>query len=76
MAFRDLPKRTASDKVFHGKAFNTAKNQKYDGYKRGLASMVSKCFNKKHDGVSSGSGVKVKNMSNQLLGKESHRPIV
>ena len=38
--------------------------------------MVSKCFNKKHDGVSSGSGVKVKNMSNQLLGKESHRPII
>ena len=29
------------------KAFNIAKNPKYDGYQRGLASMVYKCFDKK-----------------------------
>ena len=34
--FRDLPKRAAS------KAFNIAKNSKYDGYQRGLASIVYK----------------------------------
>ena len=31
-----------------GKAFNIAKNLKYDGYQRGLASMVYKIFDKKH----------------------------
>ena len=40
--FKDLAKRTASDKVLRDKAFNIAKNRKYDGYQRGLASMVNK----------------------------------
>ena len=31
----------------HDKAFNIAKNPKYDGYQRGLASMVYKFFDKK-----------------------------
>ena len=30
--FKDLPGRTASDKVLHDRAFNIAKNLKYDGY--------------------------------------------
>ena len=34
--FKDLGKRTASDKVLRDKAFNIAKNPKYDGYQRGL----------------------------------------
>ena len=37
---KDLPKRTASDKVLCDKAFNVTKNLKYRGYQRGLASMV------------------------------------
>ena len=37
---KDLPKRTASDKQLCDKAFNVAKNLKYRGYQRGLASMV------------------------------------
>ena len=45
--FADLPRRTASDKVLSDKAFNITKNPKYDRYKKGLASMVSKCFSKK-----------------------------
>ena len=39
-AFKDLPRRTAAYKVLRDKAFNIAKNAKYDGYKRGLASMI------------------------------------
>ena len=31
----------------HDKAFNIAKNPKYDGYQRGIASMVYKFFDKK-----------------------------
>ena len=34
--FKDLTRRTASDKVLRDKAFNIAKNPKYDGYQRGL----------------------------------------
>ena len=52
--FKDLSRRTASDKTLCDKAFNIAKNPKYDGYQKGLASMVYKFFDKK----SSGSGIK------------------
>ena len=38
--FKDLTRITASDKIFHAKAFNNAKNPKFDGDQRGLASMV------------------------------------
>ena len=38
--FKDLTRRTAPDKILRDKAFNIAKNPKYDGYQRGLASMV------------------------------------
>ena len=44
--FKDLA-RMASHKILRDKAFNTAKNLKYDGYQRGLASMVYKFFDKK-----------------------------
>ena len=45
--FKDLAKRTAADKVLRDKAFNIAKDLKYDWYQRGLASMVYKFFDKK-----------------------------
>ena len=51
--FKGLARRTASDKVLRNKTFNIAKNQKYDGYQRGLASMVYKSVDEK----SSGSGI-------------------
>ena len=35
--FKDLSRRTASDKFLRDKAFNIAKNQKYVGYQRGLS---------------------------------------
>ena len=45
--FKDLPKRTAADKVLRDKAFKIASDQKYDGYQRGLASMLYEIFDKK-----------------------------
>ena len=60
MAYRDfnyLAKRTTSDKILPDKTFNTATNPRYDGYQRGLASMVYKLFDKK----SSVSSIKNKN---------------
>ena len=38
--FNDIARRTASDNVLRDKAFNIAKNPKYDGYQRGLASVA------------------------------------
>ena len=38
--FKDLAKRTASDKVIRNKVFNIAKNAKYNEHQRDLASMV------------------------------------
>ena len=45
--FKDLAKRTAVDQVLRDKAFNIAKNPKYDEYQRGLASTVHNFFDKK-----------------------------
>ena len=60
--------------------FNIAKNKKYDGYQRGLASTVYKFFDKK----SSGSGVATlgnklannKIKQNIQLAEELHKPII
>ena len=41
---KDLVKRTQSDKVFKDKAFKIASDPEYDGYQRGLASMVYRFF--------------------------------
>ena len=41
---------TASDKILREKAFNIAKNPKYDGYGSGLVSIVYKVFDKKSSG--------------------------
>ena len=72
--FKDLKTRTAADNVLRDKAFNIAKNPKYDGYQRGLASMVYKFFDKK----TKGSGVALANKSipqNEQLSEELHKPI-
>ena len=63
VSFKDLTRRTASDKILRDKAFNIAKNPKYDGYHRRLALMIYKCFDKK----TSGSGIKNKNILNKEL---------
>ena len=53
------------------KAFKIASDQKYDGYQRGLASMVYKFFDKK----SQGSGA-ANNKENTQLPDELHKPII
>ena len=66
--YKDLQRRTQSDKVLKGKAYAIASNPKYDGYQRGLASIVYKCFDKK----SKGTGIK----ENQQLANEFYKPII
>ena len=71
-AFKDLERRTASDKVLRDKAFNIAKNPKYDGYQRGLASVVYNFFDKK----SKGSDINIPLDFNEQLAEELHKPII
>ena len=78
--FKDLTGRKASDKILRDKAFSIVKSPKYDGYQRGLASMVYKFFNKKTSATRankfSSSGIKNENMSDPQLPEELHKPII
>ena len=67
---KDLINRTEADKVLRDKAYDIASNPEYDGYQRGLASMVYKFFNKK----SAGGGFK--KPSSSILADELHKPII
>ena len=77
---KDLINRTKSDKVLRDKAYDIASNPEYDGYQRGLVSLVYKFFDKK----SIGSGVKkLKHaakpssleLSSSILADELHKPV-
>ena len=67
---KDLAKRTQSDKLLRDNAFKIVRDPKYDGYQRGLASLVYKFFDRK----SSGSGIV--NEPNYQLANELHKPII
>ena len=78
---KDLRNRTKADKVLKDKAYNIASNPEYDGYRRGLASMVYKFVDKK----SMGSGTtkssfleRVKKLkdSSLILADELHKPVI
>ena len=68
----DLINRTESDKVLRDKVYDIASNPKYDGYQRGLASMVYKFFDKK----STRSCFKKLKNSSSILADERHKPII
>ena len=78
-----LTKRTVADKILKIKAFDIAKDPKYDGYQRGLASMVYKFFDSKvssPDKKSVGSGAKHVNTKlipqDEQLADELLKPII
>ena len=76
--FKDLARRTASNKVLRDKAFNIAKKPKYDGYQRGLASIIYKFFDKKTSAAGAkkfaGSGIAM--LQNEQLAEELHKPVI
>ena len=72
---KDLLNRTRADKILRYKAYGIANNPQYDGYQRGLASMVYKLFDTKAsspDRKNVGSGVN----ENIKLANELHKPII
>ena len=70
--FKDLNRRTFADKVLRDKAFNIARGPRYDGYQRGPPSMFYKFFDKK----TSGSRIKIENISNKELAEELRKPVI
>ena len=85
---KDLVNRTEADKFLRDKAYDIASNPEYDGYQRGLASMVYKFFDKKSTAeptgkpsalARTGSGFKkLKNTArnSSILVDERHNPII
>ena len=80
---KDLTKRTVADKIFKNIAFDIDKDPKYNGYQRGLASVLYKFFDSKvasPDKKSVGSGAKRVNTKithqNRQLAEELHKPII
>ena len=76
---KDLINRTKADKVLRDKAYDIASNPEYDGYQRGLASMVYKFFDKKSTVNPSslehmGSGIA--RDSSSILADELHQPVI
>ena len=67
---KDLIKRTQLDKILNDKAFKFANNPNYDGYQRGLASIVYKFFDNKSKRGS------IINEPNYQLANELHKPII
>ena len=68
--FKDLAKWAVADKILRDKAFKIASDKKYDGYQRGLASMVYKFFDKKSEGSEVAN-----NKENIQLADEPHKQI-
>ena len=64
---KDLAKKATWDKILTDRAYEIARNHKYHGYQRALASMIYKIFDEK-----TGSEVSV----NEELAEELHKPVI
>ena len=73
---KDLAKRTQSEKFLRDKALKIASDPKYDGYHRGLASTVSKFFDKKSASLNKSNAGSIVNEPNYQLANELHKPII
>ena len=78
--FKDLARRTVSDRALRDKTCNIAKNTKYDGYQRGLASVVYKCFDKASasptDKYAKAGGVNNEVKQNEQTAEQLQKPII
>ena len=76
---KDLINRTEADKILKDKAYDIASNPEYNGYQKGLASMVYKFFDSEvasPDKKSVGSGINTIKSSFSILADELHKPII
>ena len=70
--FKDLARKTASDKISRDKAFNIARNLKYDGHQRGVVSTACNCFDKK----TAARAIRNEIMQNKGLAEELHKSTI
>ena len=74
--YKDEENRLISDQKLRNSVYDIASNPKYDGYQRGLASMVYKFFYSKvallDKKTMSGKGIK----NNKILVEELHKPVI
>ena len=74
--YKDVENRLISDQKLRNSAYDIASNPIYDGYQRGLASMVNKFFDSKvaplDKKTMSGKGIK----NNKILAEELHKPVI
>ena len=70
--------RIVKDKVLRDTAYDIASNPEYDGYQRGLASMVYKFFDKKTMGSGAAEPSSLERVNNESLklSDELHKPII
>ena len=73
---KDLVKRNQSEKVLRNKAFRIGSDPKYDGYQRGLASMVYKFFDKISASFNKSRESGIDNEPNYQLANELHKTII
>ena len=74
---KDLTNRTKADKVLRDKAYDIGSNPKYDGYQRGLASMVYNFFDKKYTGSGTAKPSSLERISNSsILADELQKLII
>ena len=69
--FKDFSRMTAPHKLSSGKAFNMAKNPRFNSYQRELASMIYQLFDLK-----SGCAIKSKVIPNHKLPNKQHKQII
>ena len=74
--YEDVENRFISDEKLRNSAYDIASNPVYDGYQRGLASMVYKFFDSKVARLDKKtmSGKSIKN--NKILAEELHKPVI
>ena len=72
--YKDRLNRRQSDIVFKNKALKIASDPRYNGYQRGLASMVYKFFNERTKG--SGINLQANSLNNGIITEELHKPVI
>ena len=71
---KDLVKRTQSDNILKDKAFKIAIDPNYDGYQRGLASMVYKFFDKKSTSLNKSASLNKFSKGSGIANKSANEP--
>ena len=73
--YKYVENRLISDQKLRNSAYDIASNPKYDGYQRGLASMVYKCFDSKVAPLDKKTMSDKGMENNKILAEELHKPV-